>query len=254
MGCAPPVESRPMRHLHSSILLGALLLGRSADAQQGAPKGEWHHYGGDLGSTRYSPLDQIDRTNAGKLEIAWRWEARNLGPRPDFNFRATPIMVGGTLYTTAGSRRSAVAIDARTGETLWIYRFDEGDRGKDGATADLGTGRFLLDRRKGGENHLPHAGVLHGGARRFDRPSVPRLRPRRRRRSEGRSRSPRRSGEGCDRLELPRNHRGRRHRGGRRPSGGRTTADEGDARSPRSRLRRSHREETLDLPHHPRAG
>ncbi len=129
-----------MRHFHGSILLGFLLLAAAANAQNGTRNGEWHYYGGDLGSTRYAPLDQIDRTNVGKLEIAWRWEARNLGPRPDLNFRATPIMVGGVLYTTAGSRRAAVAIDASTGETLWIYRFDEGDRGKTAPRQTSGRG------------------------------------------------------------------------------------------------------------------
>lgn len=38
-------------------------------------------------------------------------------------------MIGGTLYFTAGTRRDAVAVDAATGETLWMYRFDEGERG-----------------------------------------------------------------------------------------------------------------------------
>jgi quinoprotein glucose dehydrogenase len=109
-------------------------------AQKGTKGGEWHYYGGDLGSTRYAPLDQIDRTNAAKLEIAWRFETRNLGPRPDFNWRATPILVNGVLYTTAGSRRSAVAIDARNGELLWHYRFDEGERGKTAPRQTSGRG------------------------------------------------------------------------------------------------------------------
>src|SRR5262245_13016682 len=129
-----------MRYRGTRFLLAGLLLAAAAQAQQGTKDGEWPYYGGDFGSTRYSPLDQIDGTNAGKLEIAWRWEARNLGPRPDFNFRATPIMVGGVLYTTAGSRRAAVAIDAATGETLWIYRFDEGDRGKTAPRQTSGRG------------------------------------------------------------------------------------------------------------------
>ncbi len=122
------------------MLFFFLALAAAARGQQSAKDGEWHYSGGDLGSTRYAPLDQIDRDNAKKLEIAWRWEARNLGPRPDYNFRATPIMVGGVLYTTAGSRRSAVAIDAATGETLWIYRFDEGERGKTAPRQTSGRG------------------------------------------------------------------------------------------------------------------
>jgi len=116
------------------------MLASPALSQQGTTNGEWPSYGGGLGSTRYAPLDQIDRENVSELEIAWRWEARNLGPRPDYNFRATPIMMNGVLYTTAGSRRAAVAIDPATGETLWIYRFDEGERGSSAPRKTSGRG------------------------------------------------------------------------------------------------------------------
>ena len=98
-------------------------------AQTGASGGEWHTYGGDLGNTRYAPLDQIDATNFSDLEVAWQFDPANLGPFPDSNFQATPLMVDGVLYTTAGSRRNVVAVDARTGELLWMYRIDEGGRG-----------------------------------------------------------------------------------------------------------------------------
>ena len=101
-----------------------------AAAQHGARAGEWRHYGGDAGGTRYSPLDQIDRGNVADLEIVWRWKTDNFGPRPDFNYQATPLMIGGVLYTTAGRRRNVAAIDAGTGETLWMYRYDEGRRGQ----------------------------------------------------------------------------------------------------------------------------
>lgn len=117
-----------------------LSLAPAADAQHGTTNGEWVYYGGDLGSTRYAPLDQINRDNVKQLEIAWRWKADNFGPRPDHNFRATPIMVNGVLYTTAGFRRAAVAIDAATGETLWLYRFNEGERGKTAPRQTSGRG------------------------------------------------------------------------------------------------------------------
>ena len=97
--------------------------------QQGATQGEWRYYGGDAGSTKYSPLDQINATNVKDLQVAWRWKAENFGPRPDFNWEVTPLMVGGVLYFTAGTRRDAVAVDAATGETLWMYRLEEGERG-----------------------------------------------------------------------------------------------------------------------------
>ena len=112
-------------------LLVSLLMGGAASglAQTGATNGEWRAYGGDAGSTRYAPLDQITRDNVGDLEIAWRWKTDNFGPRPDYNYQATPLMVGGTLYVTAGTGRDVVAIDAATGETLWLWRYDEGERG-----------------------------------------------------------------------------------------------------------------------------
>ena len=113
------------------LLLLAVCLPGAMNAQQGAPKnGEWPYWGGDSGSTRYSPLDQINETNVRNLHIAWRWKAQNFGVRPEINWEVTPIMVGGVLYFTAGSRRDAVAVDAATGETLWMYRADEGERGR----------------------------------------------------------------------------------------------------------------------------
>ena len=90
--------------------------------------GEWHYYGSDAHSTKYSPLDQINRDNVKQLQIAWRWQALNFGPRQDLNWEVTPLMVHGVLYFTAGIRRDAVAVDAATGETLWMYRLDEGER------------------------------------------------------------------------------------------------------------------------------
>jgi len=119
------------RRIRSSLVLVAILLATSASApaQQGAQGGEWRYYGGDSGSTKYSSLDQIDRDNVADLEIAWRWRTDNFGPRIDLNYQATPLMVGGVLYTSAGQRRNVAAIDGATGETLWMYRLDEGERG-----------------------------------------------------------------------------------------------------------------------------
>ena len=109
-------------------VLVLLALSGSALAQNGAADGEWHHYGGDAGSTRYSPLDQITPANVDDLEIAWRWKAASYGPRPEYNYQATPLMVDGVLYVTAGTARDVVAIDATTGETLWMWRYDGGER------------------------------------------------------------------------------------------------------------------------------
>lgn len=99
-------------------------------AQRGETGAEWPTYGADLASTRYSILDQINAENFNELEVAWRLKTDNFGPRSEGNLQSTPLMVGGVLYSTAGSRRAVVALDAATGELLWVYRHDEGARGE----------------------------------------------------------------------------------------------------------------------------
>ncbi|HSG47179.1 MAG TPA: hypothetical protein VLA43_05095, partial [Longimicrobiales bacterium] len=91
--------------------------------------GEWQSYTGDAKGTRYSPLDQIHADNFADLEVAWSFKTDNLGNRPEYKLEGTPIMVGGKLFTTAGTRRAAVALDAKTGELIWMYSMREGARG-----------------------------------------------------------------------------------------------------------------------------
>ncbi|PYV43242.1 MAG: quinoprotein glucose dehydrogenase, partial [Acidobacteria bacterium] len=98
-------------------------------AAPGTKNGEWPAYGADLAHTKYSPLDQINADNFSKLEIAWRFKTDNLGTRPEYKLEGTPLMVGGVLYATAGTRRSVVALDAGTGELLWVHGEHEGERG-----------------------------------------------------------------------------------------------------------------------------
>lgn len=112
----------------ASLLTVALAAGPSLVAQHGATNGEWRSWAGDTGSTRYSPLDQINATNFNSLEVAWRFKTEILGPRPDFNLQATPLMINGVLYFTAGEHRDAVAVSAATGELLWMHRLEEGRR------------------------------------------------------------------------------------------------------------------------------
>jgi len=117
------------------VVLGLLVLLMnsaivSVAGQSGAKNGEWSTYGADLGSTRYSPLDQVNRDNFSKLEVAWRLKTDNLGPRPEFNLESTPLMVKGVLYAAAGTRRSVVAVDAGSGELLWKFSYNEGKRGE----------------------------------------------------------------------------------------------------------------------------
>jgi quinoprotein glucose dehydrogenase len=90
--------------------------------------GEWPHYTGDLAGTRYSPLDQINADNFNKLEVAWRFKTDNLGTRPEYKLEGTPLMVKGMIYTTAGTRRSIIALRADTGELVWVHAEFEGQR------------------------------------------------------------------------------------------------------------------------------
>ena len=88
----------------------------------------WTSYAGTTMSHRYVPLDQITAANFNDLEVAWRFRPDAMGPRPEFNLQSTPVVVNGRLYSTCGTRRDVVALDAATGELLWIWRLEEGER------------------------------------------------------------------------------------------------------------------------------
>ncbi len=133
-------SSRSMRRNGATALMAGLALAGMAalpsgllGARQQAPAlvrgnapGEWRYWGADAWSTRYSPLDQINASNFGKLQIAWKWSASAFGS--DEYFRSTPLYANGRLFTVATTRRIAAAIDPETGETLWMYRPEEGIR------------------------------------------------------------------------------------------------------------------------------
>src|SRR5207302_7580181 len=110
------------------VLLGLTIVVSSQTGQPSTANGEWPSYNADVKGTRYSPLDQINASNFNKLEIAWRFKTDNLGPFPEYKLEGTPLMVKGVLYTTGGTRRSVVALDAKTGELIWAHSFREGKR------------------------------------------------------------------------------------------------------------------------------
>jgi quinoprotein glucose dehydrogenase len=90
--------------------------------------GEWPYYTADVRGSRFSPLDQIKASNFNQLEVAWRFKTDNLGTRPEFKLEGTPLMVKGVIYATGGTRRSVVALDAKTGELIWVHAEKEGMR------------------------------------------------------------------------------------------------------------------------------
>ena len=85
---------------------------------------EWRQVGADQGASKYSSVDDINRSNVSGLEIAWTWEPNEL-PNREFNtrpgsFEATPLMIDGVLYLSTMYTR-VVALDAATGEQLWAF-------------------------------------------------------------------------------------------------------------------------------------
>src|SRR5688572_3231070 len=131
-------------------ILCSLAVAIGANAQTGS--GAWPAYGGDLAHTRYSPLEQIDAGNFGSLEIAWRFSVANMGPTPEMRLQSTPLVVDGVLYTTGGTRRAVTALNAATGEQLWVYSLDEGVRGAEAPRQ--GSGRGLAFWQRGNDKRV----------------------------------------------------------------------------------------------------
>ena len=118
------------------IALTVLTLGASGGllAQNSV---EWLTLGNDFAHTRYSTADEITFNNFEELEIAWEWDGASLGA---VSGRSTPSYINGILYTVAGSRRHVVAIDPKTGETLWSYRLPNTGRWEYSMRSDYGKG------------------------------------------------------------------------------------------------------------------
>jgi quinoprotein glucose dehydrogenase len=107
----------------------------------GLENGEWRFFAGDAGATRSNPnLTQITAENFGDLEVAWIWRGDNFGPTPYPNPRAVPIYVDGLLYAVSGIRRTVVAIEPATGETVWTFREPETMRFRRSPRAPYGKG------------------------------------------------------------------------------------------------------------------
>ncbi|MEM7502541.1 MAG: PQQ-binding-like beta-propeller repeat protein [Pseudomonadota bacterium] len=131
--------ARPEGKLTNSDLVSLVVSSRAADDEQ-LPDVPWRHFGGDLSAQRYAPLDDINVENVNELEISWRWSAANFGPNPEIRNVSMPIVHDGVLFTGAGPTRNVVAIDAGTGQTLWMWRPDEGERFLQAARKDSGKG------------------------------------------------------------------------------------------------------------------
>jgi len=85
---------------------------------------EWPYYGGDAGGMRYSPLDEINRSNVSRLRVAWTYHTGEVSDGTKYPvrsaFETTPLIVDGVLYLTTPFNR-LVALDAETGRELWSF-------------------------------------------------------------------------------------------------------------------------------------
>ena len=104
-----------------------IIPGAVPESAEALAQGEWPAYAGTYAASRYSPLTQIDLTNAKNLQIAWRWKSPDMAIKhadpavgPSTANESTPLMVGGVLYTST-SLSQVAAIDAATGETKWVF-------------------------------------------------------------------------------------------------------------------------------------
>jgi len=112
------------------LICGTVLV--LATAVVHSQSGEWRSYSGDPGSRKYSPLDQITKANVRNLKIAWRRPAvdpqllaRDSELKFQNNFRATPLMVNGVLYSPNGIGL-VEAFNPGTGQTIWVQELPPG--------------------------------------------------------------------------------------------------------------------------------
>ncbi|MBN8817555.1 MAG: PQQ-binding-like beta-propeller repeat protein [Sphingomonas sp.] len=121
-----------MRVLRSTSL--ALALTIAATAGNAAANADWAHFGGDIGDTKYSALDQINAGNIKRLKVVWRAPAtdpavtsENPSLRLSNNFRNAPLVVGGVMYIS-NQLGQVEARDPGTGKVIWRQANFEGEK------------------------------------------------------------------------------------------------------------------------------
>ncbi|MEX0964338.1 MAG: hypothetical protein WDZ52_09920 [Pseudohongiellaceae bacterium] len=100
----------------------------------------WTHFNGTEKSLRYADLDQINASNVADLEIAWSFDSTPYGPSPETFSVSQPLMVNGRVFATMGSTRNVVALDAISGQILWMWRPTEAQRFADAPRKGSGKG------------------------------------------------------------------------------------------------------------------
>ena len=115
----PKLHSRRAFLRRAALSSAAAIYGSSAALANGASQ-DWRYYGGDPEATRFSTLDQIDRSNVGKLKVAWTHSTGDAMKRPATTIECTPIVVDGRMYITTAQLQLR-ALDAASGKVLWNF-------------------------------------------------------------------------------------------------------------------------------------
>src|SRR5690606_731611 len=109
-----------------ALLMGAAIMMPAAQAQTDAVQvdpADWPRYARDLGGTRYSPLDQINKNNVENLDQAWSYRLRPEGGAGLLG-GTVPIVIDGIMYLPVGN--AVVALEAHTGRQLWNHPVEGG--------------------------------------------------------------------------------------------------------------------------------
>jgi len=111
-----PGQSKQVMCTLFAVCCGMLLSLAGCSGSSGpVPGANWSSFGGDSSENHYSPLDQINDGNVGRLGLLWSYDLP-----VTMNGLATPLAIDGILYFPVG--HSVIhAMDARTGELLWKY-------------------------------------------------------------------------------------------------------------------------------------
>ena len=121
--------------LNVSACVFLVALWNAATAQQDTV--EWTTLGKDFANTRFTPADEITAKNFQQLEVVWQWDGSSFQAQSG---RATPSYINGRMYVVAGARRHVIAIDPKSGETIWSYREPDTERYQYSMRADYGKG------------------------------------------------------------------------------------------------------------------
>ena len=131
----------PVAHVKKLLPALALCLIGSAGAADGelfsSEAEQWFTLGSDYAHTRFTPAEEITAENFSELEVAWEWDGASFNA---VSGRSTPSLIDGILYTVVGYKRYVVAIDPKTGDTIWTYREPDTPRAEYSMRADYGKG------------------------------------------------------------------------------------------------------------------